>query len=118
MLLCDSCDKGYHIYRLSRILLEVPGGDWFCQSCSDAAAVATELPFRVGPELRCKDNAGEWCSASPTQIPLLNVRPLLSRTGGPHYRVRGPYYRVRLRPIIAYTPYYPVRGENHTLVYI
>eukprot|EP01119_Soliformovum_irregulare_P013651 TRINITY_DN365_c2_g1_i5.p1 TRINITY_DN365_c2_g1~~TRINITY_DN365_c2_g1_i5.p1 ORF type:complete len:802 (-),score=223.32 TRINITY_DN365_c2_g1_i5:464-2869(-) len=33
MLLCDSCDKGFHMYCLNPPLSSVPTGDWICQSC-------------------------------------------------------------------------------------
>ena len=63
MLLCDGCDKGFHIYCLARPMLEVPDGDWFCKRCSDKSAQEAHLPYYVGCELRCKDQYGEWCSA-------------------------------------------------------
>lgn len=34
MLLCDTCDKGYHMYCLCPIVVKVPAGKWFCDSCS------------------------------------------------------------------------------------
>ncbi|CAK8570184.1 unnamed protein product [Lathyrus sativus] len=34
LLLCDKCDKGYHIFCLSPILAKVPKSSWFCPSCS------------------------------------------------------------------------------------
>merc|ERR1719330_239667 len=33
MLLCDSCDKGYHLYCLKPKLKSIPSGDWFCPEC-------------------------------------------------------------------------------------
>lgn len=33
LLLCDGCDKGYHIYCLDPPLKSIPSGDWFCPSC-------------------------------------------------------------------------------------
>ncbi|XP_007039114.2 PREDICTED: histone-lysine N-methyltransferase ATXR6 [Theobroma cacao] len=35
LLLCDKCDKGYHIFCLRPILASVPKGAWFCPSCSN-----------------------------------------------------------------------------------
>ena len=33
-LLCDKCDKGYHMYLLFPIVVKIPMGEWFCDSCS------------------------------------------------------------------------------------
>lgn len=32
-LLCDGCNKGYHLYCLSPPLTKIPRGSWFCDSC-------------------------------------------------------------------------------------
>ena len=34
MLLCDSCDLGWHANCLRPTLLVIPEGDWFCPDCS------------------------------------------------------------------------------------
>lgn len=34
LLLCDGCDRGYHLYCLKPILAAVPKGSWFCPPCS------------------------------------------------------------------------------------
>ncbi|XP_013611381.1 PREDICTED: lysine-specific demethylase 5D isoform X2 [Brassica oleracea var. oleracea] len=33
MLLCDSCNKGWHIYCLSPPLNHIPPGNWYCLDC-------------------------------------------------------------------------------------
>ncbi|KAK6251304.1 hypothetical protein SCA6_005309 [Theobroma cacao] len=33
MLLCDRCNKGWHIYCLSPPLKQVPSGNWYCFEC-------------------------------------------------------------------------------------
>ncbi|PVH47195.1 hypothetical protein PAHAL_4G000400 [Panicum hallii] len=33
MLLCDRCDKGWHLYCLSPPLERVPSGNWYCSDC-------------------------------------------------------------------------------------
>lgn len=33
MLLCDRCDKGWHIYCLSPPLKQIPSGNWYCLDC-------------------------------------------------------------------------------------
>ncbi|XAR52184.1 Histone-lysine N-methyltransferase [Bertholletia excelsa] len=34
LLLCDKCDRGFHIFCLRPILVAVPKGSWFCPCCS------------------------------------------------------------------------------------
>ncbi|KAL4371930.1 hypothetical protein HN51_016974 [Arachis hypogaea] len=34
LLLCDKCDRGYHLFCLRPILPSVPKGSWLCPSCS------------------------------------------------------------------------------------
>ena len=36
MLLCDGCDKGYHIYCVQPPIETIPEGDWFCPACGAA----------------------------------------------------------------------------------
>ncbi|KAG7016812.1 Histone-lysine N-methyltransferase ATXR6, partial [Cucurbita argyrosperma subsp. argyrosperma] len=35
LLLCDKCDRGYHLFCLMPILVSVPKGSWFCPTCSN-----------------------------------------------------------------------------------
>ncbi|KAI9310827.1 PLU-1-like protein-domain-containing protein [Dichotomocladium elegans] len=37
ILLCDGCDRGYHLYCLSPPLTAVPKSDWFCVKCLTSA---------------------------------------------------------------------------------
>ncbi|XP_072951665.1 probable Histone-lysine N-methyltransferase ATXR5 [Typha angustifolia] len=48
LLLCDRCDRGYHLYCLRPIAVRVPSGPWFCPSCSD------EKPFKRFPLMQTK----------------------------------------------------------------
>ncbi|KAG0581882.1 hypothetical protein M758_3G016800 [Ceratodon purpureus] len=36
MLLCDKCDRGFHMFCLSPILVSIPPGDWICPHCSQS----------------------------------------------------------------------------------
>ncbi|ELU18426.1 hypothetical protein CAPTEDRAFT_136717, partial [Capitella teleta] len=36
LLLCDSCDLGFHLDCLTPALNRVPRGDWFCPQCVQA----------------------------------------------------------------------------------
>ncbi|KAA8531047.1 hypothetical protein F0562_005756 [Nyssa sinensis] len=35
LLLCDKCDRGFHMLCLRPIVIRVPIGSWYCPSCSD-----------------------------------------------------------------------------------
>ena len=35
LLLCDKCDRGYHLFCLRPVLPSVPKGSWFCRTCSN-----------------------------------------------------------------------------------
>ncbi|CAL9186812.1 unnamed protein product [Musa hybrid cultivar] len=48
MLLCDRCDRGYHLYCLRPIAVRVPSGPWFCPSCGG------ERQFRRFPTMQTK----------------------------------------------------------------
>ncbi|CAG4983934.1 unnamed protein product [Parnassius apollo] len=40
IVLCDECDRGYHMRCLSPALAQLPEGDWYCPECArDPAAV-------------------------------------------------------------------------------
>lgn len=38
MLLCDRCDRGYHMYCLPHLLGEIPDGNWYCEACVEHMA--------------------------------------------------------------------------------
>ncbi|KAK9103931.1 hypothetical protein Sjap_021185 [Stephania japonica] len=44
LLLCDKCDKGFHLFCLTPILIAVPIGPWFCPSCSNHKTL-TKFPL-------------------------------------------------------------------------
>ncbi|KAL6512851.1 Histone-lysine N-methyltransferase atxr6 [Orobanche hederae] len=35
LVLCDKCDRGFHLFCLRPVLVAVPKGSWFCPSCSN-----------------------------------------------------------------------------------
>ncbi|KAH9440097.1 hypothetical protein H4Q26_000008 [Puccinia striiformis f. sp. tritici PST-130] len=48
ILLCDSCDKGYHLQCLTPPLLNVPEGNWYCDAC--IVSTGNEFGFEEGKE--------------------------------------------------------------------
>ncbi|XP_059643190.1 probable Histone-lysine N-methyltransferase ATXR5 [Cornus florida] len=49
LLLCDKCDRGYHMLCLRPIVVRVPIGSWYCPSCSD------HRPVKSFPKTKIKD---------------------------------------------------------------
>ena len=43
ILLCDGCDRAYHMRCLDPPVVAVPDGDWFCAGCTSAPAEVIEL---------------------------------------------------------------------------
>ncbi|KAI8324256.1 JmjC-domain-containing protein [Martensiomyces pterosporus] len=48
MLICDGCDKGFHMYCLSPPLSAIPTNDWYCDSC--VLNAGTDFGFEDGDE--------------------------------------------------------------------
>lgn len=48
ILLCDSCDKGFHLQCLTPPLLAVPEGNWYCDTC--IVSTGNEFGFEEGKE--------------------------------------------------------------------
>lgn len=46
MLLCDSCNAGYHTICLTPVLLHVPDGDWICPACTRAGVTLHDVQLR------------------------------------------------------------------------
>jgi len=77
LLLCDSCDGGYHIYCLQPHLCSVPDGNWYCSACLESAASSNTLaallagapqdtsgPASVSTETKPRDEVAEDLGAS------------------------------------------------------
>ncbi|XP_004349098.2 hypothetical protein CAOG_02348 [Capsaspora owczarzaki ATCC 30864] len=45
IILCDSCDHGYHVYCLHPPLPRVPDGDWYCPLCMKKQMEETIQPY-------------------------------------------------------------------------
>lgn len=45
LLLCDQCDRGFHLFCLRPILASVPIGSWFCRSCSTNRKTISSMSF-------------------------------------------------------------------------
>ncbi|XP_049864595.1 bromodomain adjacent to zinc finger domain protein 1A isoform X2 [Schistocerca gregaria] len=55
MLLCDGCNKGYHLYCLKPKLECVPKGDWFCPACKPPTKVHVKKSRRLFSDLSDED---------------------------------------------------------------
>ncbi|XP_070611739.1 bromodomain adjacent to zinc finger domain protein 1A isoform X2 [Erythrolamprus reginae] len=58
MVLCDSCDRGYHIYCIRPKLKAVPDGDWFCPECRPKQR-SRRLSSRQRPSVESDEEAVE-----------------------------------------------------------
>jgi len=43
LVLCDRCDKGYHLYCLPEPLGRVPSGKWYCDKCASKGEEKAKL---------------------------------------------------------------------------
>ncbi|KAJ2854765.1 hypothetical protein J3B02_002513, partial [Coemansia erecta] len=48
MLICDGCDRGFHMYCLNPPLSAIPNNDWYCDSC--VLGTSTDFGFEDGAE--------------------------------------------------------------------
>lgn len=68
MVLCDGCDRGYHIHCMDPPWSRVPRGDWYCPACQGKHRwrniARVELARAVHPAWRCPCSPG---SPAPTQ---------------------------------------------------
>eukprot|EP00976_Prorocentrum_cordatum_P001540 31146-Prorocentrum_minimum.AAC.1 len=46
MLLCDGCDKGWHMFCVRPPVKVVPKGDWFCPECNPPAPAPSKKARR------------------------------------------------------------------------
>jgi histone demethylase JARID1 len=53
LLLCDGCNRGYHMYCLSPPLQNIPKTDWYCLQC--LTAVGKDYGFEDGDEYSLGD---------------------------------------------------------------
>lgn len=54
ILLCDSCDSGYHTACLRPPLMVIPDGEWFCPPCQHVRINLTS-PHLIWEKLKVKE---------------------------------------------------------------
>lgn len=71
ILLCDGCDRGYHMYCLDPPLSSIPRTEWYCVKCLTAAG--EDYGFEDGGEYslhsfqqKCNKFKQEWFDAKDT----------------------------------------------------
>ena len=74
MLLCDSCNRGWHTYCLSPPLTSVPKGDWLCHECIQAGVDLSTLrtqraAFQLIRDTRKAQRAGRLRNSKTTTTP-------------------------------------------------
>lgn len=76
MLLCDRCNKGWHIYCLSPPLKQIPPGNWYCLECvnsdKDSFGFVPGKKFSLDTFRRLADKAKrKWFgSVSPSRLQI------------------------------------------------
>eukprot|EP00854_Cymbomonas_tetramitiformis_P034573 gene34573-biopygen33611 len=75
MLLCDTCNHGYHIWCLKPARGEVPEGDWQCPECLGTAVVAASAEVGISivekmaaVELQLKEQLGADAKLLPADV--------------------------------------------------
>lgn len=71
MLLCDHCDRGYHLLCLDPPLTQVPESDWFCSQCDGVNIAVLPAVAVEEEEMQLPVNAAEL------QLPAVNAEPPL-----------------------------------------
>jgi hypothetical protein len=77
MLLCDGCDRGYHMYCLPVPLTAVPEGDWFCHPCAQSRGLVAP-PVTATVESRATSAGAPHDSSDSNEsrvVPLITPRP-------------------------------------------
>ncbi|KAK3285297.1 hypothetical protein CYMTET_7087 [Cymbomonas tetramitiformis] len=83
MLLCDTCNRGYHIWCLEPALDKVPEGDWQCPKCLgvDTVAASAEVSASIvermaAMELQLREKLAADAMLLPADVgPHRAVRP-------------------------------------------
>ncbi|KAJ4757552.1 Histone-lysine N-methyltransferase [Rhynchospora pubera] len=69
LVLCDGCDKGFHIYCLRPIVVRVPTGSWFCPECQDSKPL-TRFPItqtKILDFFRIQKNSTSEIKCAPSE---------------------------------------------------
>ena len=59
MLICDSCNRGHHIYCLKPALEVIPEGEWHCPDCKPKIKSPRKQPTRVAKEVDYEEEDAE-----------------------------------------------------------
>ncbi|XP_057979890.1 probable Histone-lysine N-methyltransferase ATXR5 isoform X3 [Malania oleifera] len=65
LLLCDKCDKGFHMFCLRPVMVRVPIGSWFCPKCSGQRRVRSFPQTKITDFFRIQKcaNVVEKCTS-------------------------------------------------------
>ena len=76
MLLCDGCDRGYHLHCLRPKLRGIPDGEWHCPVCLPMAEEDTKFckSLEEGADVRAQDRTGQWLAAKVAGVSAGKLR--------------------------------------------
>jgi len=78
LLLCDSCDRGYHTYCFKPPITTIPEGDWYCYECVNKATGLRHCLVCGGEEVE----GLVLCSGCPRAYHLNCINPPLAKILG------------------------------------
>lgn len=65
LILCDECNKAFHLFCLRPALYEIPDGEWQCPACQ--------------PSTARRSSRGRWVTLLSFVLPLMHSSTLLSQ---------------------------------------
>lgn len=80
ILLCDSCDKGYHCSCLTPVLFIIPEGDWFCPKCQHLKLIENLNSYLQSFEKMVKQKELEEIRKQRIAYTSINVENMLATT--------------------------------------
>ncbi|KAG5062626.1 hypothetical protein JHK85_003809 [Glycine max] len=78
LILCDKCDRGYHLFCLRPILPSVPKGSWFCPSCSNHKPKYTRRKRKRGGGLVVSKKKRKLLAFVPSEDPNRRLEQMAS----------------------------------------
>lgn len=93
ILLCDGCDGEYHTYCLVPPLTEIPSGDFYCKTCTEANAALLRKPVAAGAASSPAASGAATAAASGASKTATTASGSTNLDGIPAEEIRESKYR-------------------------